>query len=89
LDFNKPEPLPLVRYPVSFSYGSPFDATAVFVPEFGPDPHPGHEGGFLWSGPLFEYPDGSLSVEINSGDNGNERVEVRTLGTVGLTTEAE
>ena len=85
--FDKPEPVPLVRYPVSFTYGSPFDTTAVFVPEFGPDPHPGHEGGFLWGGPLFEYPDGTLSVEINSGNNGNGWVEVRTLGTVGLTSE--
>jgi enediyne biosynthesis protein E4 len=83
--FDKPEPVPLVRYSVSFSYGSPFDPTAVFVPEFSPDPHPEHEGGFLWGGPLFEYPDGTLSVEINSGNNGNGWVEVRTLGTVGVT----
>jgi enediyne biosynthesis protein E4 len=83
--FDRPEPVPLVRYPVSFIYGSPFDATAVFVPEFSRDPHPGHEGGFLWGGPLFDYPDGTLSVEINSGSNGNGWVEVLTLGTVGLT----
>ena len=83
--FDKPEPVPLVRYPVSLSYGGPFDTTAVFVPEFGPNPHPGHEGGFLWGGPLFEYPDGTLSVEINSGNNGNGWVEVQTMGTVALT----
>jgi hypothetical protein len=83
--FDKPEPVPLVRYPVSFSYGSPFDTTAVFVPEFHSDPHPGHEGGFLWGGRLFDYPDGTLSVEINSGNNGNGWLELRTLGTVGLT----
>jgi hypothetical protein len=83
--FNKPEPVPLVRYPVSLTYGSPFDAAAVFVPEFSPDPDPEHDAGFLWGGPLFEYPDSTLSVEINSGDNGNAWGEVRTLGSVGLT----
>ena len=83
--FDKPEPVPLVRYPVS--YGSPFDATAMFVPEFSPDPHSGHEGGFLWGGPLFDYPDGRLSVEISSASNGNGWVEVLTVGTVGLTAQ--
>lgn len=40
---------------------------------------------FTWSG--LEFPDGSLSVEMNSGGNGNRWLQVETLGTVGLTTD--
>ncbi|MDJ0571595.1 MAG: CRTAC1 family protein [Pleurocapsa sp. MO_192.B19] len=64
------------------NYGSPFDETAAFVPTFIPTDNPGE---FVWSG--LEFPDGTLSVEINSADNGNNFVEVQTLGTVGLTEE--
>lgn len=72
--------LPIVPFPSGFN--SPFDSTGGFVPIFVP------------VGPkLFAYsglPDpvnGTLTVEINSGNNGNHSVEVRALGTQGLTSE--
>ncbi|NEO47785.1 MAG: CRTAC1 family protein [Moorea sp. SIO4A3] len=77
-NFDSPEPIPLQPY--SVTYGSPFDETALFVPTFVPTENPGE---FVWSG--LELPDGTLSVEINSGDNGNGWVEVQGIGTVGLT----
>ncbi|HLF28768.1 MAG TPA: CRTAC1 family protein [Anaerolineae bacterium] len=76
--FAIPESAPLM--PFSVSYGSPFDADAKFVPSFVPNGNPLE---FVWSG--VEFPEGVLSVEINSGDNRNKWVQVETLGTVGLT----
>jgi hypothetical protein len=75
--FDSPEPMPLLISPAQ--YGSPFDATAFFVPTFtptGPDQ-------FVWN--EFAHPDGSLSVEINSGNNGHAWVQVSTVGTKGIT----
>jgi enediyne biosynthesis protein E4 len=77
---DAPEPIPLAPFP--FAFGSPFDATAFFVPMFAPTDTPGE---FTWSGIVM--PDGTLSVEINSGDNGNKWVEVNVLGTIGLTSK--
>jgi len=72
------EPAPLTPY--ATTYGSPFDApTAARIIQFTPvGPLV-----FTWNG--YVYPNGTLTVEINSGDNGNGSVSVRTLGTVGLT----
>lgn len=78
-NFDFPD-APLVSYEAN--YGSPFDETAAFVPTFIPTDNPGE---FVWSG--LEFPDGTLSVEINSADNGNNSLEVQTLGTVGLIEE--
>ncbi|HEY4687870.1 MAG TPA: CRTAC1 family protein [Anaerolineae bacterium] len=77
-NFDKPEPIPLVPFPVA--YGSPFDADARYVPTFLPTEIPGV---FVWSG--IEFPDGSLAVEANSGDNDNNWVTVNVLGTAGVT----
>jgi hypothetical protein len=70
-----PEPIPLARY--AAQYGSPFDALAVFVPTF----RPVAQGAFRWSG--IEEKEGTLSVELNSGGNGNGWVAVKLRGSVG------
>ena len=70
-----PEPIPLARY--AAQYGSPFDALAVFVPAF----RPVAQGAFRWSG--IEEKEGTLSVELNSGGNGNGWVAVKLRGSVG------
>jgi len=68
---------PLIPYPVAF--GSAFDALAAFMPIF-TQVNPGE---FQWN--QFEQTDGSLSVQLSSGDNGNHSATVRMLGTVGIT----
>jgi hypothetical protein len=76
-----PNSVPLVPFPVSQppnAYGSPFDSSADFVPQFSPT----GPGTFAWNG--YEFPNGTLQVQVNSADNGNGWVKVRTLGTVGL-----
>ncbi|MFQ5776697.1 MAG: CRTAC1 family protein [Terriglobia bacterium] len=76
---DMPEPLPLIPGPASF--GSVFDAVTFFVPIYAP------VGGglFVWTG--FDTAPGSLTVELNSADNGNNWAAVRLLGTIGLTSE--
>ncbi len=78
---DKPEPIPLQHFPVS--YGSPFDASARYVPISYPTDV---FGVYTWSGD--EYPNGGLSVELNSG-NGNNWVHVKTVGTIGLASEGQ
>ena len=71
-----PENAPLLPYPVSYS--STFDADAFYIPVFepmGPDY-------FAWTGQ--ELDNGTLSVEINSADNGNGWLSVDVIGTYGL-----
>ncbi len=75
-NFDQPAPVPLVPYGVS--YGSPFDNAAI-VPTFIPTGNPGE---FVWSG--LELPDGTLSVELSSGDNGNHWVKVQAVGSRGV-----
>ena len=76
-NFNYPEPIPLE--PFEDTFNSPFDETALFVPDFLPI-----EGSdeFVHSG--IEYPNGTLAVEINNAENDNGWVEVDLLGTAGL-----
>ena len=74
--FDIPEEVPLKPYPVA--HDSPFDARARYVEVFSP----AGAGSFVWQGHAFS--DGTLSVEVNSADNGNGWVEVRTLGAAGL-----
>lgn len=76
-NFDAPEPTPLVPYGVD--YDSTFDAAAI-VPTFAPTGTPFE---FVYTG--IEVEDGTLSVELNSADNGNNWVQVHTLGAVGLT----
>jgi enediyne biosynthesis protein E4 len=76
-----PDSVPLTRFPVSLppnAYGSPFDSTAYFVEQFSPI----GPGTFTWNG--YQFPDGSLQVQMNSADNGDGWVQVRTRGSVGV-----
>jgi hypothetical protein len=77
---NISESVPLTRFPVSLPphpYASPFDTTAYFVEQFSPD----GAGALTWNG--YEFPDGTLQVQINSASNGNGWVQVRTRGSIG------
>ncbi len=80
---NAPPPIPLVPYaaamPIPFM--SPFNALASFVPVFA-ETFP-FSGQFVWTG--INPPNGSLAIEINSGNNSNGSVEVSLLGTAGVT----
>lgn len=71
--------VPKTSYGVSF--GSAFDPpVASYIEQFSPvGPMQ-----FVWNGHTF--PGGTLTVEINSGGNGNASVSVDTVGTVGITT---
>ena len=76
--FDIPETLPLVQSP---QLGGEWDVDAFFLPTFTlEDPE-----AFLWSWNGFELPNGTLSVEINNAENGNNSIQVEPLGTVGLT----
>ena len=75
--FDQPAPIPLVPYPAT--YGSVFD-TAAFVPVFLPT------GPFEWVFSGIQLPDGTLSVELATG-NGNASATLRTVGATGLTPE--
>jgi hypothetical protein len=72
-------PLALMPYPID--WGSGFDHLAQFFPTFFPGDAPGE---FVFSG--VEFPLGTLAVELNQG-NRNGWLEVRALGTVGLTSQ--
>ncbi len=77
-DFDEPEPIPFL--PMGVEFGGPFDPYAFMIPNFMPDEE---LGALVWTGIV--YPNGSLSVEMNSADNGNHWVEVSVKGSVGLT----
>ena len=77
-NFETPPGAPI---PNPFPLGSVFDPSASFVPVFVPT----GGGLFTFNGSILDYPNGTLSVEISSGDNGNGGVTVSTLGTVGIT----
>lgn len=76
--FDAPAPIPLVPFP---PLGGPFDASALFVPTFLPTATPGV---FVPNRQIPELPDGSLSVEISSG-NDNRWIAVDVIGSVGRT----
>ena len=74
--FDIPEDVPLHAYPAD--HDSPFDRKARYVEIFAP----AGNGAFTWNG--YHFTDGTLAVEINSADDGNGWVAVKTLGTAGL-----
>ena len=76
---NTPESLPLMPFPAQF--GGPFETTASFVPTFRPDP----QAELVWNG--IDLEDGTLSIEVNSGGNGNSSATVRARGSVGTLPE--
>jgi len=76
--FDIPKDVPLHAYPAD--YDSPFDRRARYVELFAP----AGNGAFIWNG--YHFTNGTLAVEINSADDGNGWVAVKTLGTAGLLT---
>jgi hypothetical protein len=74
-----PESLPLMPY--SVEYGGPFESTAWWVPTFRPDP----QAEFIWNG--IDLEEGTLSIEVNSGGNGNGSATVRVRGSAGTLPE--
>jgi len=62
--------------------GSQFDDLASFLPIFEPDLSIPSPTTLRWNGNSVE--NGSLTVELNSANNGNNWVEISLLGTVGL-----
>lgn len=75
-NLNIPEISPLQHYQAQWD--SVTDETAYFFPTFSPI----SQTEFVWNG--VEPNDGTLSVEINSADNGNNHAVIDLLGTVGL-----
>ena len=77
-NFDMPAPFPLEPSP---PLGGEWDIDAFFLPTFNlEDPE-----AFLWSWNGFDLPDGTLSVEINNAENQNNWVQVKLVGTIGLT----
>lgn len=79
--FDIPDELPQV--PFGLDHGSPFDSTAVHTMFM----KPASGGNFVPMG--IEFPDGRLVIDLSSGGNGNGWIQVRTLGTVGLTAQGK
>jgi len=77
--FDIPKDVP--QRPFGLKYDSPFDRAAVYTAFMEPAP-----GGTFVPKNL-DFPDGRLVIDLNSGDNGNGWIAVRTLGTVGLTSK--
>jgi len=77
--YNTPEPNPLIPAPPTGS--SEFDSTAFMVPTWLPGDAPNQ----LVFNPSIVKTKGSLSVEINSGDNNNGWAVIELLGAVGIT----
>ena len=76
-----PESIPLTEYVAT--YGSPFDPPeAVYVEQFSPF-EGGQPGEFEWNGHILSQ--GTLAIELNSADNGNDWVSVKLVGTIGIT----
>ena len=74
---------PPTLFPNPFDFGGPWDAEALIGAGFVPNAVEPDKFDFV---PEFlGFPDGKLSVEINSGDNGNKWVAVNVLGTIGIT----
>ncbi|MEM6456105.1 MAG: CRTAC1 family protein [Acidobacteriota bacterium] len=80
--FDIPEDLPLQRHPAQ--YGGPLDSAAMYLETHEPTPNPET---FIPKGMAME--NGSLAVEINSGNNGNNWNSVELMGTKGMTANGQ
>ena len=78
-NFNVQESVPLSLFA---DRDGAFDGVSSFVPTFG---RYGDPETFRYNPDLPDFEDGTLSVEINSGDNGNGSVWVRLVGGKGVT----
>ncbi|MEM6454178.1 MAG: CRTAC1 family protein [Acidobacteriota bacterium] len=79
-NLNVPEAIALSPYT---PLDSPFDAVARFISTFDLDPVSEQPA---WNGNV--YDNGTLSVEINSGGNGNGSIAIDVVGSIGLTGRA-
>ena len=75
---------PPTLFPNPFNLGGPWDFDAQIGVSFVPNAVEPDKFDFVPG--LLGFPDGKLSIEINSADNGNNWVAVDVLGTIGLTT---
>lgn len=82
-NFNIQNDIPL--FPISPLGNPEFDSDGAVVAVFNPVNAQGTA--FRWSGFVFE--DGTLSVELNSGNNGNNWVMVDPIGTTGITSDGQ
>lgn len=82
---NWPDYAPMAPYPVP-PLNSSFDNDVFIWPTFSPINPLDPSQGFIWNG--IEPEDGSLSVEINSGGNGNNWVKVSVAGSVDVVDDA-
>ncbi len=83
-NFDIPESVPMTLLP---PLGGDFDDDSYIVDHFLPiDPTPPRIlQPHVWQG--YQFPNGSLSVELNNGESGHGSVRVRLVGTVGVTTD--
>ena len=81
---NWPDVFPTRPYPV-VPLGSVFDPTSVVWPTFAPIDPTDFGKGLVWTG--MEPTDGTLSVELNSG-NDNRWIKVKAIGSTGLLDDA-
>lgn len=82
--FDIPDSIPRVEPPAG-NLGSPLD-TATMVQNFAPVMPPAanpQDQKFVFNG--FQFPDGTLSVEMNRSENRNNSVKIKLLGTKGIT----
>jgi hypothetical protein len=82
---NWPEQAPLIPYPVP-PLNSPFDEDVFIWPTFSQVDPSDISQGFIWNG--IEPEDGTLSIEINDGSNGNNWIKVGVAGSIGLINKA-
>ena len=82
-NFDIPEEVPLEFFA---PLGGPFDGIAAAVTTFG---RYGNPEVFRYNPSLPEFPDGTLAVEINTADNGNNWARIQLLGTKGLSPQGK
>lgn len=83
-NFNFRATHPLVQYGganAAVNYFTVFDSTAYLTPVFDQD----IPDQYVWNGTTFD--NGTITVELNSADNGNNWARVRLMGTIGITTD--
>jgi hypothetical protein len=84
-NFDIPQSTPTLT-PNPGMFGSPFDGLGYYIRTFLPTGFPGE---VTMNEDLLGFSYGTLSVELNSADNGNAGVEVRAVGGIGLTPEGK
>ena len=71
-----------VLAPLGLDYGSVFDASASFIPTMMPSPT---DPSFFIKTPGVDPERGTLAIELNDCNNGNNSSTFRTVGSVGIT----